>query len=135
MFKFLNLNEDELKRIGKFAVTGVGNTLVDYAVYSVLAVLLGVNVYFAQFCGYTAGMLNSYFINRSWTFKTSDRFFSLQLVKFIISNLVTLVISMLLLKLFIDFAGLSTLLAKLPTVCITIAINFLLSRFWVFRNK
>lgn len=133
MYQFKKLNYDELKRIGKFTLTGVGNTIVDYAIYSLLAVFLGVNVYFAQCCGYAAGMLNSYFINRSWTFKTNHRFFSLQMVKFIAANLITLVLSMLLLKLFLDFAGMSPLLAKLPTVCITIVVNFILSRYWAFR--
>lgn len=133
MSYFQNLNKDELKRILKFGITGVGNTLVDYAVFSVLAALLGMNVYFAQFCGYSAGMLNSYLINRSWTFQTKRRFFSMELVRFIVVNLITLLLSMLLLKVFIDVMGMSTLLAKLPTVAFTIVVNFVLSRLWVFK--
>ncbi|MEM1484193.1 GtrA family protein [Oscillospiraceae bacterium PP1C4] len=133
MFEFKNLNQDEIKRIVKFGITGVINTLVDVGIYSLLAVLMGTNVFIAQFCGYTAGMLNSFLINRSWTFKTSDRFFSLQLVKFVITNLVVLVISMFLLKVFMDFFGMGRLIAKLVTICFTIVLNFLISRFWVFK--
>lgn len=134
MFSFKNLDQDEIKRMTKFAVTGIGNTVVDYVIYSLLAVLLGVNVYLAQFCGYAAGMLNSYLINRSWTFQTKHRFFSLQLVKFVIVNLITLAVSMLMLKILIDFVGFSLLLAKLPTIGVTIVLNFVLSRLWVFRQ-
>lgn len=133
MFQLNDKNGDELRRMGKFALTGVGNTVVDYLIYSLLAVVLGVNVYLAQICGYMAGMLNSYLINRSWTFQSRGRFFGLQLVKFIVVNLITLAISMLLLKVFIDFAGFNLLLAKLPTVAVTIAVNFVLSRLWVFK--
>ncbi len=80
-----------------------------------------------------AGMLNSYLVNRSWTFKTSSRFFSFQMVKFVISNLLTLAVSIGMLKLLIDFMGFGTIFAKLPTVCVTILLNFILSRFWVFK--
>jgi putative flippase GtrA len=133
MFAFLKLNQEEMKRMGKFAITGIGNTLVDIGVYSLLAIVLGVNVFVSQFFGYSAGMLNSYLINRRWTFRTSDRFFSLQLVKFIITNLVILGISMLLLKVFMEFLGMSKLIAKLVTTCFTIALSFLISRYWVFK--
>ena len=94
---------------------------------------LGINVYLAQVCVYMAGMLISYLVNRSWTFKTSSRFFSFQMVKFVISNLLTLAVSIGMLKLLIDFMGFGTIFAKLPTVCVTILLNFILSRFWVFK--
>ena len=102
----------------KFGITGVANTLVDALIYTLLAGALGIN---------------SYLVNRSWTFKTSSRFFSFQMVKFVISNLLTLAVSIGMLKLLIDFMGFGTIFAKLPTVCVTILLNFILSRFWVFK--
>ncbi len=123
----------ELWKMVKFGITGVANTLVDTLVYTLLAAWLGVSVYLAQVCGYMAGMLNSYLVNRSWTFQTSSRFFSMQMVKFIVANLLTLAVSIGMLKLLIDLAGLGAIIAKLPTICVTILLNFLLSRFWVFR--
>ncbi len=133
MIDFFHLNEDEFKRLLKFGVTGVANTLVDVGVYSLLSVALGVNVFFGQCCGYAAGMLNSYLINRKWTFQTSHRFFSLQLVRFIITNLAVLAVSLLLLKVSMDFFGMGKLVAKLATTCITLVLNFIISRLWVFR--
>lgn len=123
----------EIRRMIKFGITGMANTLVDALIYTLLASWLGVNVYLAQVCGYTAGMLNSYLVNRSWTFQTSSRFFSFQMVKFVISNLLTLAVSIGMLKLLIDFMGAGTIVAKLPTICVTILLNFILSRFWVFK--
>lgn len=130
----------------KFGFVGGINTAVDYLVFALLSALLGVNIYIAQTCGYIAGMLNSYLMNRSFTFKTGERFFSWQLAKFVISNLATLGVSMLVISFFVNMvrtsgfgAGFSeeqvNLLAKLPTVCVTIVLNFVLSRFWVFKNK
>lgn len=126
------LRHDELIKLVKFGITGVANTLVDYVVF-LLLVALGLDVYFSQCCSFVAGMLNSYLINRRWTFQTKQRFFSLQIVKFVLSNLSVLAVSMILLKLFMDVVGWSIPLAKLAAVCITMGINFLVSRLWVFR--
>ena len=87
MSKLEGRGAEELKRIVKFGITGVGNTLVDMAVGALL-LFLGVNVYASKCVGYSAGMLNSYLINRKWTFQTKDRFFSLQMVRFIATNLI-----------------------------------------------
>ncbi|MBC8585065.1 GtrA family protein [Youxingia wuxianensis] len=134
MFRLGNLSEDEVKRIMKFGITGVANTLIDIGVYSLLALVLEANVFFSQCCGFLAGMLNSYLVNRSWTFKSNHRFFSLQLVKFVITNLIVLALSLLLLKIFIDFFLWGKFLAKLAATAITLVVNFLINRLWVFNN-
>ena len=124
--------KEELKKLVKFGLTGVGNTLVDMAVSSLLLLALGANVYLSKAIGYCAGMLNSYLINRSWTFHSAQRFFSGQLLRFVFSNLVTLGLSMLLIGVFAR-VGLADLFAMLLSTCVTLAVNFLFSRLWVFR--
>ena len=52
----------ELLKAARFAIVGVGNTLVDLAVFTLLAQFLEVNVYLAQVLGYSAGTLNSYIL-------------------------------------------------------------------------
>ena len=59
------LQGDNLKKFLKFALTGVGNTLVDLILFRVLYTYLGVNIYLSQVCSYSAGMLNSYVVNLS----------------------------------------------------------------------
>lgn len=126
------LNPVEWIRLIKFGATGILNTLIDYLLFALLAQVFMLDVYFSQVCGYFAGMLNSYLINRRWTFQTKQNFFSPQFLKFILSNLFVLAVSIFLLKVFLDIS-MSVLLAKLFTVCITMGINFLISRLWVFR--
>lgn len=126
------LNPVEWIRLIKFGATGILNTLIDYLLFALLAQVFMLDVYFSQVCGYFAGMLNSYLINRRWTFQTKQNFFSPQFLKFILSNLFVLAVSIFLLKVFLDIS-MPVLLAKLFTVCITMGINFLISRLWVFR--
>ena len=93
-------------------------------------------------------MLNSYIINRSWTFRSKEQFFSGQLVRFLITNLLTLILSLfalaaferlfvgpVLMELFGTQLDLNKLLIKLPVIVLTLVINFILSRLWVFRQR
>lgn len=131
----MNPKLQELLKAGRFAIVGVGNTLVDFSVFTLLAHLLGVNVYLAQVLGYSAGTLNSYIFNRSWTFRTGGRFFSATLVKFLVLNLTMLLFSTGILYLAFDLGGLPKLPAKVVATGITMAVNFLVSRFWVFSGS
>lgn len=124
----------ELLKAGKFAVVGVANTLIDYGVFTLLAQFAGVQVYLAQVIGYSCGMLNSYIFNRAWTFKAQSKFFSPALVRFLLTNLCMMGLSTLLLALFYDGLGLQKLVAKAGATLLTLGINFLLSRLWVFRE-
>ena len=75
------------------------------------------------------------FQSRSWTFRTGERFFSLQLVRFIAGNLAVLLLSVLLINLCTVRLGLGKLTAKLVVTCFTLAVNFLISRLWIFKGQ
>ena len=127
--------KDFIKRVFKFGVTGVLNTGVDYLVFTILAVWLSVNIYLAQTISYAAGTLNSYIINRSWTFRSNERFFSPTMIKFLVLNLCMLGLSVILIGYFTESIGLSKLIAKACTVLVTLAISFVINNFWVFKSK
>ncbi|MCI9458585.1 MAG: GtrA family protein [Oscillospiraceae bacterium] len=126
---------NEIKKILKFGVTGVMNTAVDFVVYTVLVSVCGMGLYVSQMISYCCGMLNSYVINRKWTFDTRNGFFSLELVKFVVLNLAMMLLGMGIIYLCVEQLGLHKLLGKLISTVLVMAINFVLSNFWVFRNK
>lgn len=121
----------ELVRFIRFAITGVLNTAVDFGIFTVLG-FFGVNIYLSQGISYSCGILNSYIINRSWTFQTKEGFFSRQLLKFLIVNLALLFMSMGILYLLCDVFTLHRLLAKLIATGFTVVAGFILNRIWVF---
>lgn len=123
---------EEFKKLVRFGITGLANTLVDCLVFFLLNSVFGVNLSLSQVCGYSAGTLNSYLINRSWTFQSKQRFFSAQMIKFIAGNLLVLAVSVGLLNFFV-YLTLPMPPAKLAVICVTMALNFLISRLWVFR--
>lgn len=118
----------------KFAVTGVANTLINFLVFTLLSVVFNLNIYFSEIAAYTCGMLNSYIVNRTWTFSTKEKFLSSQLIKFIVTNIAVMLLSLLLLNIFTEHMMLSKIIAKIFATVITTVVNFLISKLWVYKN-
>ncbi|MHA6534284.1 GtrA family protein [Paenibacillus sp. BAC0078] len=120
----------------KFNAVGLLNTLIDFAVFTLLHSLGMMNTP-AQIISYSAGTANSFFWNKKVTFRDQDRgskdsFDRMQLVRFIVLNLAVLGISVLLMHLLTDRFGVQVLIAKVLVTFVTVIINFFGSRKWVF---
>ena len=137
--------KEEFGKIIKFVITGFINTIVDYSIAFLFFSLIGWPELYSQTMGFCAGVTSSFFINRKWTFKvdkTESGFFSPVFLKFLTVNLVSLAISLAFMALSTDaiFAGsalseeLIFLISKVFITCITVIINFIGSRFWVFKS-
>ncbi|MFF2018968.1 GtrA family protein [Paenibacillus sp. NPDC058177] len=120
----------------KFNAVGLLNTLIDFAVFTLLH-SLGMMYGLAQVFSYSAGTANSFILNKKVTFRDSKRsgnngFDRIQLLKFIILNLTVLGISLLLMQVLTDRFGVQVLLSKVLVTFVTVIINFFGSRKWVF---
>ena len=125
---------ESLKKFIKFGITGVMNTLVDFVIYSLLTFGLSVNLYLAQAVGDGCGMINSYVVNRRWTFRTKERFFSSEAIRFFVLNLIMLGLSVLLLGFFSQYLGMGKFYGKVASTCVVMVVNFTANKLWVFRN-
>lgn len=123
----------ELWRFIKFGITGVMNTLVDFLVFTVLS-YVGVNMYLSQVVSYGCGMLNSYAVNRKWTFGSGGSFFGRQMARFLVVNLSLLGVSLIVLNIGTGTLGLPKLVSKLIATCITMVLGFIINRLWVFKQ-
>lgn len=122
----------DLIQFVKFGLVGVLNTLVDVLVYTLL-IWIGAHYLLAQPLSYGAGMVNSYLVNKCWTFQ--DRRSGVgQFVRFALLNGGTLLLSLGLLYVFADGLGFDPLLSKGVVTLFTVVANFAGSRWWVFRQ-
>jgi putative flippase GtrA len=80
-------------------------------------------------------MLNSYTLNKYWTFAQKGRLEPKQAIRFTVLNLGSLLLSLGLLALLKDQWELKVLLAKLLATIATTAVNFAGSKLWVFRTN
>lgn len=129
------INVDELKRFARFCVTGITNTAVDFGVFFVLAHLVGANVYASQFVAYSTATVNSYLINRKWTFQQEGLFKGREFARFVIVNSCSLGLSLICLRLFYGYLHLPKMVAKVLTAGFTTPVNYLGSRLWAFKGS
>ena len=141
-----------LWQMAKFAIVGVLNTLVDFAVFQTLNLTLGW-VYLAQLLGYTAGIVNSYLWNSNWTFREQRTRSLREMALFLLVNLASLGVSLGMIWLLREVVGITNewvalwmpkMLAgfiKGDTVCkliatvFAIAVNYLGNRLFVFKKQ
>lgn len=121
-----------------FGLVGVLNTAVDLFVYWAL---LQLSVYYiaANVLSYAAGMLNSYVWNKYLTFRSKEKKESGKrergtLLRFLLWNSVTLLLSSGLIALFIELAHWSELWSKLVATVVILVIQFTGMKKWVFRQ-
>ena len=117
----------------KFGIVGVSNTLLTFAVYTVLLKVFGVWYIAASAIGFVVGATNGFLLNRRWTFAdhVGDAFTP---VRWGVVQGCGLGLNLGLLYVLVHDAGTDELIAQaLATVAVTIS-TFLVNRAWTFRN-
>jgi len=123
---------DGFARPIRFAVVGVTNTLVDVGVFTTLVASTAVSPIIANVAGYLAGIVNSYVLNRNWTFwDARASAWWRQLAWFAGVNITALGLSTFVVWALAPVLG--PLPAKLVSVAVTFAFSYTLSRTLVFR--
>jgi putative flippase GtrA len=117
----------------KFALVGVLNTGVDVVVFFLLT-WIGIPYVTAQVISYSCGAANSYLLNKVWTFRSSGLSVA-EMVRFAAVNLLSLGISVVILKLLHDTMGLDLVVSKAGATLSGLAANFLGNKLWVFRRR
>lgn len=122
----------------KFAAVGCVNTMIDWAVYFIiLKSFPAESVIFytaAKGFSYLCGIINSFFLNRNWTFKDilrdkeGGRF-----IKFMLVNAVGLGFNSISVYIFLNL-NFSHIVSLFLATAITFTFNFILNKLWVFRE-
>jgi putative flippase GtrA len=115
----------------KFALVGLLNTGVDVAIFFLLT-RIGTPYVAAQVVSYSCGAANSYLLNKVWTFRSSGLSYA-ELIRFMVVNLVSLGISVAVLSLLHETAGVNLATAKAGATVCALAANFLGNKLWVFK--
>jgi putative flippase GtrA len=122
----------ETKRVVKFAIVGVCNTLVALVSYAIF-LELGLEYVAAGALGWVLGVLNGYTWHRIWTFDRAEHEMSL-LVRYVAVGVLGLGLNTGLLALLISVVGIDKLPAEFLALPIVVLTTFLVNRYWVFRS-
>ena len=90
------INGDTTKQAGKFAIVGVINTLVDVVILNILVsfgitavfMILGQKFLVANVISVAVAIINSFILNKFWTFQASGENFYIQIIKFLVITII-----------------------------------------------
>lgn len=124
----------KLKQFISFGLVGGINTILTYLIYLTLYQLI--NPTAAMGVGYGLTSILGLFLNDTWVFKVKDHH-QLKSVapRYYFSYGLTFILSLVLTSFWNDALGLPKPLAPMFSLMVTVPTNFLLSKFWVFREK
>lgn len=123
-----------IKQVIKFSVVGIINTGITIITIFILAKLLNFNYILANIIGYILGLINSFFFNRFWTFKSGGKYAN-QGVRFIIVFLICYMLQLGMLVLLKEKLSVSADFAQLIGMVFYTCLNFLLSKFYTFKKE
>jgi putative flippase GtrA len=118
----------------KFGVVGVSNTLLTFAVYTLLLKGFGVWYLAASAAGFVVGAINGFLWNRRWTFRghVGD---ALTPVRWGVVQGCGLGLNLGLLYVLVHDAGLDKLLAQACATAAVTVLTFIANRAWTFRVR
>lgn len=121
-----------MEKFIKFGLVGVINTIISIVIFNILN-FIGADILVANTIGYICGMLNSYLFNNRWVFKVNSKEIS-TIGKFIVVNLITMLINNLILMLLVTYISVNATVAQIIALIFTTVINFIGNKFWTFTK-
>jgi len=118
----------------RFAATGLLNTAIDFAIFSILVFEVQVHIVAANILAFLGAVTVSYFVNKFWTFsdRTSGRGRLHEWISFIIISIGGLILATIALYLLAQF--LPVMVAKVIATGASFTWNFLLVRTHLWKH-
>ena len=118
----------------RFGLVGGAGFIVNLAVYALFVHPLGADYHVAAVAAWLVAVLNNFILNRHWTFDARDGQFHFQALRFLLVSLVAFGVSLVLLTLLVESAGMAKVPAQALAVLAATPLNFLGNKLWSFRT-
>jgi putative flippase GtrA len=126
---------DLIEQFIKFGLVGLSNTFISLAIYYIF-IFINKDLYLVgNIIGFVVSVLNSYYWNNRFVFKAENRNHVQALLRTFLSYGVTFVLGTVLLIIMIEILSISEIVAPLINLIITVPINFMLNKFWAFKDR
>lgn len=118
----------------RFVIVGLINTSLNYAVFLVMLKIVQIYYIYAGACGFMAGAVTAYLLNRAWTFK-SNVSLKKGFVLYILIQCFCLMMHVSIQYYVTEIFELKPEFSQFPSIIITMFFNFFLIRKFVFHQK
>jgi putative flippase GtrA len=124
---------DFIMKFLKFAAVGVSGVLVDFGTTYFFKEIVKIQKYVANAIGFTIAATSNYFLNRFWTFKSTNPI-PIEYFKFITICLIGLGINTLILWILVSKFKKHFYLSKLFAIAVVTVWNFLMNVIFTFTS-
>ncbi len=115
-----------------FAIIGGVNTLLHFGVFLVAYQWLALHYLAASAAGFGIAVINSYLMNRRWTFTSGHRPWRVEFTRFLVVSLAALLVNLLSMLLLVDGFALDPVRAQVVSIAASLLVNFFGNRHWSF---
>jgi len=122
-----------IKQLVKFAIIGVSNTLITAVLIWIFLRWLHFNDYLANVLSYIIGLINSFVWNRNWTFADKGHVWT-SLIKFAAVFVVCYLIQLGTLSLLLKYTTIDNYVSQLLAIVAYTIPNFLINKYFTFKN-
>ncbi len=130
------IDKSTLKKLAMFGLVGFTGMIIDYAATAFLKEVLEANKYLANTTGFVLAASSNYFINRKWTFKSSNPKIGKEYTGFIAIAIVGLLLNNSIIWILSDYLfSLNFYLSKFVAISIVFIWNFVMNNFFNFKHR
>ncbi len=119
----------------KYVIVGGIATIIDWGVFYFLALVGGFYYQLSLIISFACGGLTNYTLNKAFTFKCRSKMIIRQLVVFFIVSVLSLLLSMAIMFVLVDFVSIQKMNSRILTTGIMLIINYSLHRFIIFNKR
>lgn len=127
-------NSNELWLFSKFSLVGILNTAIDFIILFFLVEYLHWLIIPSKIISYSGGTVNSFALNKFWTFKHKTGSIKKQFLFFLLTSIVGLLWSILLLYVFVDIMKIWYIFSNVIVTILILLWNFFISRYLTFSR-
>ena len=120
----------------KFALVGCSNTIISLAVYYIFHYFLDANYLIAYTLGFLVSVCNAFYWNNKYVFKDKrENSLVKAFIKLVASYGVSFLLSLVMIGIMVELLRIPSLIAPVLKLMVTIPLNFILNKIWVFKDR
>jgi len=119
----------------RYVIAGGFATIVDWATYYCMAIVFSFHYQFALIVAFSMGSAANYAANKFFTFKCKSKKIVGQVSVHFTISICSLIMSMGIMYLLIDFSGGNKMTGRIITTIIMLALNYLMHKYITFNKR
>lgn len=126
------------EEIIKYLIIGVATTALNYIIFTILVKKANIEMHTSNILAWFVSVIFAYFTNKLFVFESKSFKFDVlgkEILSFGTARILSLVLEEIILYVFVDLLNMNKMIIKLIANVVVIIVNYILSKFIIFKNS